>query len=112
MDKGSAGIWSVRFDLLSVKLLVWTVSIGRDAELTPATHLYFSNCYQQLANHHRLRGHTSKASRLYAKASEHYRAGGGSDPPFAAAMAMPRPRQWIVTDAVGRDRVDGPDDAA
>jgi hypothetical protein len=33
-------LWSLRFDLLSAKLLVWVASIGRDAELRPETHLY------------------------------------------------------------------------
>ena len=31
--------------------------------------------------------------------------------PYAAAMAMPRPRQWLATDAVGR-QMNGSDDAA
>jgi hypothetical protein len=37
--------------------------------------------------------------------------GGDDGPPYAAAMAMPRPRGPVVVDAVGR-HVTGPDDAA
>ena len=39
--------------------------------------------------------------------------GGGVDgPPYAAAMAMPRPSRFIRTHAVSRNRFPGPDDAA
>jgi hypothetical protein len=105
-------IWAVRLDLLSAKLLVWIASVGRDADLRPETHLYFFDRYWRLAELHRLRGHEARSRRLWAKAEEHYRAGGGDGPPYAAAMAMPRPRQWIVTDALGAGSFRPPDDAA
>ena len=47
-------------------------------------------------------GRLKKARRFDQKAAEHARATGHDGPPYAAAMAMPRPRQWIVTDAVSR----------
>jgi hypothetical protein len=105
--------WSLSVDLLSAKVLVWVASVGRDAELTPEAHIYFFDRYRRLAQYHRTHGRPDKARRLQAKADEHYRAGGGVDgPPYAAAMAMPRPNRFIQTEAVGRNRFNGPDDAA
>lgn len=105
--------WSLLVDLLSAKVLVWVASVGRDAELTPEAHIYFFDRYRRLAEYHRARGRISKAKRFQAKAEEHYVPGGGLDgPPHAAAMAMPRPTRFIQTDAVSRNRLDGPDDAA
>ncbi len=100
-------------DVMSAKLLVWFASVGRDAELTPDAHLYFFDRYQRLAECHRARGHLVRAKRFYAKADEHHQAAGGTDgPPYAAAMAMPRPGRFIRVDAVSSRREDRPDDAA
>lgn len=105
--------WSLLADLLSAKALVWVASVGREAELTPEAHIYFFDRYRRLAEYHRTRGRIVKAERLQAKAEEHYVAGGGVDgPPYAAAMAMPRPTSFTQTNAVSRSRLDGPDDAA
>ena len=104
--------WPLIVDLLSAKALVWVARVGRDSELTPEAHIYFFDRYRRLAAHHRAHGRSMKAKRLEAKADEHYRAGGGDGPPYAAAMAMPRPRRFVLTDAVSRSRLDGPDDAA
>jgi hypothetical protein len=111
-DKENDSIVGLRLDLMTAKMLVWAVSIGRDADLTPEAHIYFFDRYQRLARYHRARGHNPRARRLQAKADEHYRLGGGGGPPYAAAMGMPRPRQWVATDAVGRHHLRGPDDAA
>jgi hypothetical protein len=97
-------------DLMSAKVLVWMASVGRDAVLTSDAHMYFFDRYHRLAEHHRRRGHFAKARRLEAKAAAHYVPDG--PPPRAAAMAMPRPRQFVRTDAVSRINLDGPDDAA
>jgi hypothetical protein len=105
-------LFSLTLDVLSARALVWIASAGRDAELTPEAHSYFFDRYTRLADYHRLRGHDGRAKRFQAKANEHYRAGGGDGPPYAAAMAMPRPRRFVRTDAVSRHRVDDPDDAA
>jgi hypothetical protein len=111
LKRGS--IWALWLDLLSAKALVWLASVGRDADLTPAAHVYFFDRYHRLAHYHRTDGRHGRARRLQAKADEHYRASGGSDgPPYAAALAMPRPTRWVHTDAVSRSRMDGPDDAA
>ena len=106
-------LFSLSVDLMSARVLVWIASVGRDAELTPEAHLYFFDRYRRLAEYHRARGHAGKARRFQARAAEHYQAGGGGDgPPYAAAMAMPRPNRFLRTDAVSRNRLDGPDDAA
>jgi len=104
-------ISAVRLDLVSAKVLVWIASVGRDAELTAEAHIYFFNRYQTLADHHRRRGHAARARRLQEKADEHHRLGGSDGPPYAAAMGMPRPRQWFSTDVVSRHRAGGHDAA-
>jgi hypothetical protein len=112
-QKRTDSLWALRLDLLSAEALVWIARMGGEAELTPESHLYLFDCYRRLAELHRTRGRMAKASRLQAKAEAHYRAGGGDEgPPYAAAMAMPRPRRFIVTEAVSRNRLSGPDDAA
>jgi len=102
--------WSLSLDLLSAKVLVWVAKAGRDAELTADAHLYFFDRYTRLAELHRARGGFSKASRLQAKAREHY--SGNDGPPYAAAMATSRPTRLIKTNAVSKSRLDGPPDAA
>lgn len=64
------------------------------------------------AEYYRGRGQRKKAARLYEKAEAHYRRSGHPGPPFAAAMAMPRPRSPFFTWAVGTRDARGPDDAA
>jgi hypothetical protein len=54
-------------DVLSARVLVWVVSAGRQAELTPEAHLFFFDRYQRLAQYHRVRGRVAKAHRLQAK---------------------------------------------
>ena len=99
-------------DLVSAKVLVWFARVGRDGELTPEAHSFFADRYQRLAESHRRRGHLEKAERLRVKANHHLEAAGGTDgPPYAAALAMPRPARFIRTNAVG-SRPDGPPDAA
>jgi hypothetical protein len=102
--------WSLSLDVASANALVWFASFGREVELTREAHLYFFDRYSRLAAYHRARGHAAKTRRFEAKADEHRLDNG--DPPFAAAMAMPRPRAFVYTDAVSRRRLDGPDDAA
>jgi hypothetical protein len=99
-------------DLASARVLVWFASVGRDGELTSEAHAYFADRYQRLAESHHRRGHLAKAQRLRAKAEHHREAAGGPHgPPYAAAMAMPRPARFIRTNAVGT-RHGGPPDAA
>ena len=100
-------------DLVSAKVLVWFASVGRDGELTPDAHMYFADRYQRLAESHRGRGRLAKAARLQARAEEHHQAAGDTDgPPYAAAMAMPRPARFIRSDAVSTRQGGRPDDAA
>ena len=44
-----AGWWRLTLDVLSARLLVWLVSLGRDVELTPEAHAYFYDRYTRLA---------------------------------------------------------------
>jgi hypothetical protein len=103
--------WRLLLDLSSAKALVWVATVGRDGNLTPEAHIYFFDRYHRLARQRRAHGRLARAQRLEAKAHEHFEASGGDGPPYAAAMAMPRPRRFLRTDAVGRRR-SGSDDAA
>src|SRR5438128_1637139 len=111
-DEKRDSISGLRLDLVTAKVLVWVASVGRDVDLTSEAHIFFFDRYQRLAEYHRRRGHDARARRLQEKADEHYALGGGDGPPYAAAMGMPHPRQWVATDAVGRSQFRGPDDAA
>jgi len=112
MAMSTDSLWSLRFDVVSANVLVWIASIGRDAELLPETHLYFFDRYSRLAQVYSRRGSKARALALEARAEEHYRAGGGDGPPYAAAMGMPRPRQWVMTDARSDRALRPPGDAA
>ncbi len=104
----SESLWSLRADVLSARVLVWVASVGREVELTPEAHAYFWDRYRRLASCYRARGRRGAAERAEAKAAEH---GGSDGPPYAAAMAMPRPRRFFVTDAISNTHLP-PDDAA
>jgi hypothetical protein len=112
MTRSKDSVASLRIDLATAKMLVWFASVGRDADLTTESHLYFFNRYRRLADCHRQLGHAERARRFERKADEHYRLAGGDGPPFAAAMAMARPARWIVVDVQSRQGLDGPGDAA
>jgi hypothetical protein len=108
--------WRLTVDLWSATVLVWLASAGRRVSLTPSAHLFFFDRYRRLASLHAAHGRVARAARLHAKADAHYRAAGGDEgPPYAAAMAMPRPRRLVMTNAMGTRRSEGsepPDDAA
>jgi hypothetical protein len=103
--------WRLTADVASAKILVWLARFGRDAELTREAHLFFADRYHRLSEIHRAGHNIAKAERLEAKAEEHGWVVGHDGPPFAAAMAMPRPRRFVVTNAVSGRGMDG-DDAA
>ena len=111
-DETKESISGLRWDLVTARVLVWVASAGRDVDLASEAHIYFFDRYQRLAEYHRRRGHDARARRLQAKADEHYELGGGDGPPYAAAMGIPRPRRWLATDAVSRQHLRGPKDAA
>ena len=102
----------LRADLLTARVLVWIARTRQDADITPEAHIYLFDRYYRLAAYHRRRGHQVRAARLQAKADEHLVLGGGDGPPYAAAMGMPRPRAWFVTQAVSPHATNGPRDAA
>lgn len=97
------------WDLVSARVLIWLASIGRPCELTPEGHWYLFDRYRRLAAYHRQRGRLAKATRYEAKADEH---DVGDDGPYAAAMAMPRPRCFVQVNAVSTQRFGGYDDVA
>ena len=111
-DAKLESIAGLRLDLMTAKVLIWVISVGRDVELTSEAHIYFFDRYRRLADYHRRRGHMARARRLQVKADEHFDLGGGDGPPYAAAMGMPRPRHWVATDAVSHRNLGGPGDAA
>jgi hypothetical protein len=87
-------------------------TLVHDGELNEQAHLYFFDRYQRLGACYRRRGNEARARTMQAKADEHRRLGGWDGPPFAAAMGMPRPKDWFTTDAVSRHHLGGPKDAA
>jgi hypothetical protein len=109
----SVSVWRLRYDLLSVRLMLLLVGRVSQEDLKPEVHLYLGDRYQRLADHLARRGLSARAGRLDDKARWHYAQAGFDDFPRAAAMAMPVPRPRIFTDARGKplDRRD-PDDAA
>ena len=109
MATSSDSLWSLRFDLLSAAVRVWVASVGRNAVLRPEAHLYFYDRYSRLAEAYDRRGRHAKAEQCRAKAEEHNSGGG---PPYAAAMALPRPPRWVMTDVRSDKAFRPPDDAA
>jgi len=93
-------LWMLRADIVSAKVLIWAVSVGRQAELTPETHFYLASLYDRLSHQYRIRARHAKATRFARLAARHYHAGGWNGPPFPAAPAMPRPAKWVVVEAV------------
>jgi hypothetical protein len=108
----SDSIARLRLDVVSARILVWVASAGRDAELSEEAHRYFFDRYQRLSICYRRRGNEARAREMDAKAEEHSQLGGWDGPPYAAAMSMPRPGRWLVTEAVSRNRLGGPGNAA
>ena len=104
--------WRVALDVISARALVWVARFRRDADLTPEAHLFFGDRYHRLAEHHRRSGRPPRACRFEVLAQHHLNQGGFDDSPLAAAMAIPRPVNFVRTDAVSRIRLDPPDDAA
>jgi len=111
-DAARDSLTRLTLDVASARVLVWIARVGRNGELTLQAHFYFFDRYQRLAECYWQRGNKARAQAMEEKAAEHSRYGGWDGPPFAAAMAMPRPRHWFTTDAVSRRRAGGSDEAA
>jgi hypothetical protein len=103
--------WRLRWDLWSVKLLLRLAHASGRGQPRPEVHRFLADRYARLAGCHQRAGHSDRARRLRAMSARHLEMGGDDGPPYAAAMATPRPRGPVVVDAVGR-HVTGPDDAA
>ena len=91
--------WFLLADLWSAWAFVWLLGLGR-LGLTLDDHRFFADRYERLADHHRKRGNLAQAARLDEKVREHRWIDDPDEPPHAAAMAMPRPRPYVRTDAV------------
>lgn len=100
-------------DIVSMRVFVWvlgqlfTWAVDPNGGILDG-HLFFYDRYSDLAEYHRLKGHTAKAARLTAIAEAYYRAAPDDDEPKAAAMAIPVPRPRINTNAVSTVRVPKP----
>ena len=112
MRKPSESRWALVLDVVSAQALAWIATRRPDTELTPEAHLFFYDRYSRLGAWYRHRGHLARATRLQARAERHWEASGGDGPPYAAAMALPRPRGWVRTNAVSHTHPGGPDEAA
>ncbi len=106
------GPWGLRGDLVVTHVVLWVASARRGGEPKPEVHLYLYDRYSRLAQYYERRGKRKKAARLHDKAEAHWRRSGRPGPPFAAAMAMPRPRLPFFTWALGNRERRDPDDAA
>lgn len=94
----------LRYDLLSARALIWLARRATQSdELTTDARIYMFDRYSRLAQHQRHHGRAAAAERLESQARQYAPHGGEDGPPFAAAMGMSRPRQWVLTDALGRD---------
>ncbi len=105
-------LWQLRWDLASTHVLVWLARPSETRELRPEVHLFLADRYGRLARYHRRNGHGRRAVALDRKAEEHFRLGGGNEPPPAVAMAMPVPRPRVLVGAIARPRPWDPHDAA
>jgi hypothetical protein len=98
--------WLLLADVFSAKIVLWAVVGGRFRdiefqEMTDEEHLYFWDRYSRLAKIYRSHGRSTKAAWCAQRAAEHYDATDGG-PPYAAAMARPRPRPYLLVDATSR----------
>ena len=105
-------LWQLRWDLASTHVLVWLARPSETRGLRPEVHIVLADRYGRLARHHQRLGHARRVVELDQKAEEHFRLGGGIEPPPAVAMAMPVPRPRILVDAVARARPWDPNDVA
>jgi hypothetical protein len=108
----SESAWRLRAELLSTRALLWVAGAGRWGEAKPEVHLYLYDRYWRLAMHYERQGRLSRAAVLRAKAEHHYRESGHDGPPFAAALAMPRPKMFRSVEAVSQSPGSDDNDAA
>lgn len=111
----------LRLEVMTANVLAW-IGAARGGVLSTDTHAYLFDRYDRLAAWHRAHGNPHRAERLQAKADQHWDVldelsaddddfgfdapfgphRPGPTPPRAAAMALPRRRVQIFTDAVSR----------
>jgi hypothetical protein len=96
--------WRLLADVLAVKLLLWAALGGRlrdveFQELSENEHLFFGDRYQRLAKLYEARRRADKTTWDRQRAQDHFDAT-SDGPPYAAAMALPRPRPYLRIKAV------------
>jgi hypothetical protein len=111
-DDVTLSTWKLRWDLASTQVLIWLAHPSEDRQLRPEVHLFLADRYGRLAQHHRRRGHLRQAATLDGRAEEHFRLGGGIEPPPAVSMAMPIPRPRVLVKAARGIQSSDPNDAA
>lgn len=96
-------ILRLRSELAFAKMMLWLASFGRDVELKPETHLSLADVHFRLAAAYERARKWKLAKRHRIIANRHAVAGPPDPhPPKAAAMAMPVPQPYLMTDARGR----------
>jgi len=94
-------------------LLVGLARAGVDGgEVRPEVHHFLADLYGRLAVLHARAGRWRAAERARRCCDAHRALGGDDGPPYAAAMAMPRPGRLMMVHAVSGRRMDDADDAA
>lgn len=103
----------LRYDVVSARVLIWLARrVNQGGDLTASARVYLFDRYSRLAQHHRRHGRASRADRLEDTARRYAPDAGDDGPPFAAAMGMPRPHQWVLTSARGQGANGAGNDAA
>ena len=77
----SSGVWQLRYDVLSVRVLAAVAIARRAGTLKPEVHLFLGDRYERLADRHGRRGARRRARRLAEKAHWHYAQAGFDDVP-------------------------------
>lgn len=70
------------------RVLMWLANPTGCHSFQPHVHLYLADRYSRLAAGYRHRSRFSAAYRLEQKAEQHFRLGGGDEPPPAVALAV------------------------
>lgn len=105
-------VWQLRWDVATTKALEWLIHPAVLKVTHPEVHLFLADRYGLLARYHRHHGNRRRAQELDLKAAQHFRLGGGDEPPRAVAVAMGRPRPWKFVDAVSHVHLKPPDGVA
>jgi hypothetical protein len=93
-------IVSLWADVALTQGLLKVSGLFRSGEPLPEVYLYLADRYGRLARCYGRKGRKEREKIMDGKAANYFRLGGG-EPPKSVAMAMPRPRPPIFTNAFG-----------